>query len=101
MTTAAQRKQHLQWLCELTAIPTAAGKEDRVIAWVRAWAKKRTNLKLSADKAGNLILKPRAKPSKSGVRPVYITASRRGDRRRQPRRDQAVARDLLHDDRLE
>ena len=74
MTTTAQRKKHLQWLCELTAIPTAAGKEDRVIAWVRAWAKKRTNLKLSADKAGNLILRPRAKSKNRGVHPVYITA---------------------------
>ena len=74
MTTTAQRKKHLQWLCELTAIPTAAGKEDRVIAWVRAWAKKRTNLKLSADKAGNLILRPVSKSKKRGVRPVYITA---------------------------
>ena len=74
MTTTAQRKKHVQWLCDLTAIPTAAGKEDRVIAWVRAWAKKRTNLKLSADKAGNLIIRPKAKPKNRGVRPVYITA---------------------------
>ena len=74
MTTAPQRKKHLQWLCELTGIPTAAGKEHRVIAWVRAWAKQRPNLKLTADKAGNLIIKPIAKPPKNAPRPVYITA---------------------------
>ncbi|MEZ6210536.1 MAG: hypothetical protein R3B46_04715 [Phycisphaerales bacterium] len=26
-----------QWLLELTSIPTAAGREDRVIAWIREW----------------------------------------------------------------
>lgn len=75
--TTATRKEHQKWLMELTAIPTAAGKEGRVIAWVKNWVKRRRNLVLREDKTGNLII-TRAVGSKgrarSSARPIFITA---------------------------
>jgi len=61
----------------MTALPTAAGHEDRVIAWVEVWAARRKDLALRRDKAGNLIIeragRPRP-PAKGAVPPVYVTA---------------------------
>src|SRR5690242_18187830 len=34
---ATERARHHEWLLELTQIPTAAGHEQRVIRWLRAW----------------------------------------------------------------
>lgn len=66
------RCEHHAWLLELTQIPTAAGKERRIIDWIRRWVEARPSLELSADNAGNLHIAPR------GVRPegspVYFTA---------------------------
>ncbi len=70
MITAAQRRTHEKWLKELTAIPTAAGYEDRVIAWVGDWVAQRRNLKIRKDKAGNLFI------TRTGGRkgkPIFIT----------------------------
>ncbi len=71
MTTAAQRKAHSQWLRELTGIPTAAGREDRVIEWVTRWVKRRKSLSLRRDAAGNLLITRRGRRSK---RPILFTA---------------------------
>lgn len=71
-------RQHETWLKEITAIPTAAGREQRVIAWIRNWVKQRRSLKLREDKAGNLIVtQNRAATASSGTkstRPIFITA---------------------------
>ena len=64
-------KKHLKWLMELTAIPTAAGQEDRVIAWIERWADKQNGITLKRDKYGNLIL---TQNRKSVKKPIYITA---------------------------
>jgi putative aminopeptidase FrvX len=73
MTTAAQRETHRKWLDEMTSLPTAAGREDRVIAWVETWVARRRNLRLRGDKAGNLfITRKGSKPR--GIDPIYITA---------------------------
>lgn len=71
MTTTAQRKTHLRWLKEVTALPTAAGCEDRVINWVEQWVKARGNLALRRDKAGNLIV---TQKRRSSARAIFITA---------------------------
>jgi putative aminopeptidase FrvX len=62
---------HEQWLLELTRLPTAAGREQRVIAWVRHWAKSRRNVELKADRFGNLLLQRRGTKS---TRPIFFTA---------------------------
>src|SRR5688572_15903009 len=84
--TDAQRQRHEQWLLELTSIPTAAGREQRVIAWVRQWVKARRNLQIREDRAGNLIIERKrdatrqartgGKPSarRKTVAPIFITA---------------------------
>ena len=71
MPTPRQQDAHRKWLVELTAIPTAAGHEDRVIKWVERWARRRTDLRLRRDAAGNVIITtggPRAN------RPIFLTA---------------------------
>jgi endoglucanase len=70
MTTTAQRRTHEKWLFELTAIPTAAGREDRVIAWVEDWVKQRRNLRLRRDRAGNLII---TRTGRRKGKPIFIT----------------------------
>ena len=64
-------KKHLKWLMELTAIPTAAGQEGRVIEWIERWVKKQSGIALRHDKFGNLLLTQTRKSSK---KPIYITA---------------------------
>jgi len=64
-------KKHVKWLMELTAIPTAAGQEGRVIEWIEQWVKKQSGLALRHDKFGNLLLTQTRKSSK---KPIYITA---------------------------
>lgn len=64
-------KRHEQWLIELTNLPTAAGREDRVIGWVKAWAKRTKGIALLEDRFGNLLL-TQARASKK--KPIYITA---------------------------
>jgi putative aminopeptidase FrvX len=74
------RVAHEKLLLELTSIPTAAGREDRVIAWVERWVKARPKLRLRRDKAGNLLItrgdaNTSRSTSKSSVpAPLYITA---------------------------
>jgi endoglucanase len=64
-------KKHLKWLMELTAIPTAAGEETRVIAWIEKWVHSQNGVTLKRDKFGNLLLQQTRKSKK---KPIYITA---------------------------
>lgn len=71
--TDSQRALHLRWLLELTQIPTAAGREHRVIEWIRHWTAERAGLVLREDSAGNLeIVGAGAQPA--SARPMYFTA---------------------------
>lgn len=65
------RQSHLRWLREVTQIPTASGKEDRVIAWIEEWLRGRAGVTLSRDNAGNLHV---AREREPGGRPIYFTA---------------------------
>ncbi len=71
MTTKAQQTTHERWLRHVTALPTAAGREDRVINWVEQWVKARGNLTLRRDKAGNLIV---TQQRRSSALAIFITA---------------------------
>jgi len=64
-------KKHLNWLMEITAIPTAAGQEWRVVSWIEKWAKKQAGIVLKKDRFGNLLLTQKRRSSK---KPIYITA---------------------------
>lgn len=59
-------------LLELTAIPTCAGREGRVIGFIDRWVRDRDDLALEADPSGNLTVRFRAE-SVPGP-PVYFTA---------------------------
>ena len=52
----AARARHEKDLLEVTAIPTATGCEDRVVAWVERWAKRR-GVTVERDVWGNLMLR--------------------------------------------
>ena len=69
------RDAHARDLLALTQVPTVAGREQRVIRWVRAWAALRPELEVLADSAGNIVIQPRV-PWGSGDSnaPVFITA---------------------------
>lgn len=62
---------HQRYLTQLTSLPTAAGREDRVIAWVEKWAKRRDWLSLRRDRFGNIVLKHTDTKSR---RPIFFTA---------------------------
>ena len=73
---------HIRWLLELTSIPTAAGREQRVIHWIKKWVAQRHNLALRADDAGNLVIERAPPPTpptslrqtEPGIPPLFITA---------------------------
>jgi putative aminopeptidase FrvX len=71
---AASKDAQIQLLLDLTGIPTAAGREDRVIAWVERWVRRRKNLRLDRDRDGNLLLTRAGGPPSGGAAPVFLTA---------------------------
>jgi putative aminopeptidase FrvX len=66
------RAEHLRWAAELTALPTAAGRERRVVEWVRSWVEKRADLVLTSDQLGNLTVRFAEEPGAES--PLYLTA---------------------------
>ena len=58
-------------LRELTAMPTAAGRESRVLAWIRAWARARRSVEVTRDEYGNLMLRRRGV---EGPSPIVFAA---------------------------
>lgn len=63
---AAQR-----YLLELTGLPTAAGREHRVIDWVERWTRRRQHVRLTRDRFGNLML---AHANARSRRPIILAA---------------------------
>ncbi len=63
------------WLLELTALPTAAGVEWRVVDWIKTWAAQRDDLRLTTDDHGNVyITRHDVEPGEHAPPPLYITA---------------------------
>lgn len=68
------RAEHQQWLMEITSLPTASGRESRVVEWVHRWANepsRRRRLSISADAHGNLVIRKRNARS---LKPIFFTA---------------------------
>lgn len=59
------------WLEQITALPSVAGYEDAVIAWVRRWVARRHDLRLVSDPGGNLVITQRRRSRRVSV---WITA---------------------------
>ncbi|MCH7792664.1 MAG: hypothetical protein IID31_10345 [Planctomycetes bacterium] len=70
-TFTPDRELHERWLGEITRIPTAAGREGRVVRWIEGWADERDDVELGRDDSGNLTLSLRGE---TDARPVWFTA---------------------------
>ncbi|MDX2118714.1 MAG: hypothetical protein SFY96_11075 [Planctomycetota bacterium] len=75
------REAHRRLLLDLTQIPTAAGKEQRVVRFITDWVKQRPAMHLTTDASGNLHVSldsaappARSSPHEQGARPIYFTA---------------------------
>ncbi len=64
---------HRAWLLDVAGLPTASGREQNVIAWVRAWALGRPDVRVETDGYGNLSLSLAHVPAQDAP-PVYFTA---------------------------
>jgi len=76
---------HRRWLMQLTSLPTAAGREQRVTDWIARWAAARKDCNLSRDRFGNLLIRrlihggrvdPGVKTPSGPARavPIFLTA---------------------------
>ncbi len=74
IAAAESRARHHQWLTELTSIPTAAGREGRVVEWIEGWTRERPGLGLTRDRAGNLVIARRGGDAPRAEAPVFLTA---------------------------
>ncbi|MEO0482443.1 MAG: hypothetical protein AAF138_02365 [Planctomycetota bacterium] len=66
--------RRLASLLELTSIPTAAGREQRVVAWIKRWVSEREGVTLERDRHGNLTLSLEGARDQTDQPPVYFTA---------------------------
>ncbi len=66
----ADRNTERRWLHQLTHLPTAPGREQRVMDWVERWARRRPDIELSVDDGANLLLTQRG----VGDEPVVAVA---------------------------
>ncbi len=69
---ADTRQKHTDWLMGVTQIPTAAGREQRVIAWIDRWIAGRDGINKRVDAHGNIELTIDKSPSTD--HPIYFTA---------------------------
>lgn len=67
-----RRDAHVAWLMAVTRIPTAAGREHRVIEWIDAWIAQRRGVEKHHDAHGNFELRLSGAPLTD--HPVYFTA---------------------------
>ena len=73
----ADRRARERLLLEITSLPTAAGREDRVIDAIGRWTKARARrLVLSRDRYGNLLVARHdfLEACAKGARPLLVTA---------------------------
>ncbi len=63
--------RHEKYLLELTGLPTATGREGRVVDWIERWTRRRRSVELHRDRYGNLMLKRVGSRSR---KPIVFTA---------------------------
>ncbi len=68
----SRSQNHIDWLKQLTAIPTAAGHEHRVIDWINNWLSDRPDIASKTDTHGNIEL--RLANNEETDNPIYFTA---------------------------
>ncbi|MAO20595.1 MAG: hypothetical protein CMJ35_03400 [Phycisphaerae bacterium] len=67
-----RRQAHVDWLLGVTQVPTATGREHRVIAWIDRWLAGRDGIEKRVDAHGNIELSLKDAPTTD--HPVYFTA---------------------------
>ncbi len=67
----SRSQNHIDWLKQLTAIPTAAGHEHRVIDWINNWLSDRPDLSSKTDAHGNIEI--RITNNEKTPNPIYFT----------------------------
>ncbi|MCA9303034.1 MAG: hypothetical protein KC996_02820 [Phycisphaerales bacterium] len=70
--TDSRKPEHLDWLLALTAIPTAAGHEGRVVRWIEHWLDNRSGFVTQTDPHGNIEI--RIAGCAESDHPIYFTA---------------------------
>lgn len=65
---------YTDWLRQITTIPTAAGRERRVVEWIERWTGERDDLTLTRDEHANLTLAFRNPDPGATQGPIYLTA---------------------------
>ena len=68
----AEQSDAVRYALELADLPTAAGREQRVVAWIERWVAERAGLSLTRDGHGNLTVAIKGAPTDRP--PVYLTA---------------------------
>lgn len=63
----AERQGHLDLALQVTQLPTAAGREMRVIQWLKRWVSARPSLLLGEDGAGNMSVSIRGAAGAGGT----------------------------------
>lgn len=69
-----RRGVYLDWLREISSLPTVAGGEGRVLAWINAWLGERSDLATRTDPHGNVEIRFAGVSPTDADRPVYFTA---------------------------
>ncbi|MBL4590435.1 MAG: hypothetical protein JKY96_00600 [Phycisphaerales bacterium] len=72
LVSDANKSDHLDWLRQITVIPTAAGHEQRVIAWIDRWLDQRPGYSTKRDAHGNIEIRITDCPKTD--HPIYFTA---------------------------
>lgn len=75
--SVAARRMREKFLLEVTSLPTAAGREERVIGCIETWvAARRNRIVLSRDRCGNITIAQHGflEACARGAAPVLITA---------------------------
>jgi endoglucanase len=70
--SSERRALHLDWLKRVTMIPSAAGHEGRVVAWIERWLGERPDVAVRHDRHGNIELRLGAAAETDA--PIYFTA---------------------------
>lgn len=83
----ADRTTERRWLDLLTSIPTAPGREDRVLRWVESWVAGRADLEATRDPHGNILITQQGRTRRAPVvavahtdHPGFVVASAEGRR---------------------
>ena len=78
---------HEKHLLELTSLPTAAGREGRVIDWITRWVRRRRRIVMTTDHFGNEFLQQRGVASPNPIvfeahmdHPAFVITGQRDDR---------------------